>query len=88
MATQILNMKYLFFCFFLVLMISSAKGQLRNTQWKTTLDIDGPKNVIFDFKIDTLIVYTISDSTLIETMLFTDKDHVLTMQKDFRTERL
>ncbi|MFI5153813.1 MAG: DUF3471 domain-containing protein [Chitinophagales bacterium] len=74
-------MKYLFFNFFCVLMVFSAKAQLSNTKWKATLNIDGPKNVIFDFKKDTLSVYAISDSSLIETMLFTDKDHMLTMQK-------
>lgn len=74
-------MKKHLFSFLAICLTITGHAQLSNTRWKTTLNIDGPKNVIFDFKIDTLSVYAVSDSTLIETMLFTDKDHVLTMQK-------
>ena len=58
-----------------------TKAQLAHTKWKTTILLDEPKNVMFDFGKDTLTVYTISDSTLVETMKFTDKDHMLTMFK-------
>lgn len=58
-----------------------TNAQLSHTRWKTTILLDAPKNVMFDFGKDTLTVYTIADSTLIETMKFTDKDHMLTMLK-------
>ena len=58
-----------------------AHAQLANTRWKTTILLDAPKNVMFDFGKDLLTVYTIADSTLVEAMKFTDKDHVLTMVK-------
>jgi len=56
-------------------------AQLTNTQWKTRIDIGGPVGVILDFKKDTCSLYTIADSTLIETMTYAVKDSVITLQK-------
>jgi hypothetical protein len=74
-------MKFFVCICFSLLAVFYTEAQLSQTKWKTTMLLDAPKNVIFDFGKDTLTVYTIADSILIETMKFTDKDHVLTMMK-------
>jgi hypothetical protein len=69
----------------LVLIMFSAAtlvhAQLANTKWKTVVNIDGPVNVIFDFKKDTLSLYTVSDSTVIETMTYTSDGSSITIVK-------
>jgi hypothetical protein len=70
-----------FVCISILAAAISTHAQLSQTKWKTTLLLETPRNVIFDFNKDTLTVYTISDSTIVETMKFTDKDQVLTMLK-------
>jgi hypothetical protein len=56
-------------------------AQLGNSRWKGTLRGDNPQSVIFDFKKDTTVVYTVSDSSIVETMTYTVKDMVLTLHK-------
>lgn len=60
---------------------SSLFAQLDNTRWKATLIIDEPVNVIFDFKKDILSLYTVADSTMIETMNYTKDDTSFTLTK-------
>jgi Domain of unknown function (DUF3471) len=56
-------------------LFSASFAQLANTRWKTTLHIDGQTpNVIFDFKKDTVSLYNVADSALIETMTYTKND--------------
>jgi uncharacterized protein DUF3471 len=74
-------MKFFVCTGFLLLTGLVSIAQLSHTKWKTTILLDAPKNVIFDFGKDTLTVYTIADSVLVETMKYTDKDQVLTMTK-------
>lgn len=62
-------------------MVTCTHAQLTNTQWKTKIDINGPVGVILDFKKDTCSLYTIADSTIIETMAYTVKDSLITLYK-------
>lgn len=64
-----------------IFMGACLHAQLTNTQWKTRIDINGPVGVILDFKKDTCSLYTIADSTIIETMTYTIKDSVFTLHK-------
>ena len=59
----------------------SAKSQFANTKWKGTLQLDTPTDVVFDFRKDTAEVFTLSDNSSLEIMLYTIKDNVLTLQK-------
>ena len=56
-------------------------AQLNNTRWKGTLRGDDQQNVIFDFKKDTAVVYNTSDNSVVETMIYSVKDKVLTLNK-------
>jgi len=60
---------------------ASAFAQLENTKWKTTVDIDGPVNVIFDFKKTTVEIYRLADNSLIESMTYTHNDTSFTLMK-------
>jgi hypothetical protein len=74
-------MKKYISCFIGFFSLFSAYSQLSNSKWKVTLNIEGPKNVIFDFKKDTVSAYYLSDSSLIETMSFTATSDTLTLKK-------
>jgi hypothetical protein len=67
----------------LILLMTSCIlfAQLSNSKWKGTLKGDNPQEVIFDFRKDTAVVYTVSDNSMIETMTYTVKDMVLTLMK-------
>ena len=74
-------MKKIMFFFAFSIFSSSLFAQLDNTRWKATLIIDEPVNVIFDFKKDILSLYTVADSTMIETMNYTKDDTSFTLTK-------
>jgi len=59
----------------------STHAQVTNSKWKTTLQLDQPVDVVFDFRTDTLDVTNAADSSSLETMKYTLKDTVLTIQK-------
>lgn len=59
----------------------SAKAQLENTKWKTTLQFDSPTEVYGHFTKDTVYVYLTADNSLLETMTYTLEDSVLTLTK-------
>jgi|GEM_PF-579516 len=61
--------------------ITSSYAQIANSRWKATLNIEGLVNVIFDFKKDTVSLYTVADSTIIETMTYTNDATSLTVTK-------
>jgi len=69
--------------FLLVISIASISvhAQLTDTKWKDTLKLDNPLEVFFSFAKDTLIVTAVADGSLIETMTYTVKDNVFTIQK-------
>src|SRR6516225_10184143 len=64
-------------CFFSLHM----HAQLANSKWKTTLPVDPPISVVFSFSADTLDVTNAEDSSSLETLKYSLKDTVLTLQK-------
>lgn len=59
----------------------SANAQLNNSKWKTTLQLDQPVEVVFNFTADTLNVLSTGDNSSLETMKYKINDTVLTIQK-------
>jgi hypothetical protein len=64
-------MKKIIIVLLAVLISISGFSQLKNTRWKGTVKGDNPRNVILDFKSDTVLLYTVSDSELVERMTYT-----------------
>lgn len=62
-------------------LFTAVFAQLENTKWKTILQINGSLNSIIDFKKDTVSVYTVADSSLIEIMTYTKDDTSFTLVK-------
>jgi hypothetical protein len=57
-------------------------AQLENTRWKTSLQLsNGPTSTAIDFRKDTVLVYTLADSTMIERMTYTKADNFFTLVK-------
>ena len=59
----------------------SSFAQLGKTKWKTTLQLDSSTDVYFDFGRDSLKVFTVADSSLIETSLYSEKGAELSILK-------
>ena len=74
-------MKKISFLLLAFIASGSTFAQLENTRWKSTLTIDGPENVIFDFKKTTVALYRLADSSLIENMTYTHNDTSFTLTK-------
>jgi hypothetical protein len=72
--------KIVFIVFAMVLSIPMI-AQLTNSEWKGTIKGDNPRNVIMNFRKDSVTVYTISDDQLVESMTYTVKNSVLTLRK-------
>ncbi|MDN3655234.1 hypothetical protein QWZ08_06350 [Ferruginibacter paludis] len=61
---------------------TTITAQLRDTRWKTLLQLsNGPTTTAIDFRKDTVLVYTVADSTMIERMTYTKSDTSLTLIK-------
>jgi hypothetical protein len=69
--------------FFLIITFASASSfaQLQNTSWIGTLKGDNPRNAILGFKKDTVILYTVSDSEIVERMTYTLSGTTFTVKK-------
>ena len=50
--------------------ITTIHAQVANTKWKGILNMDGPTPVIWQFDTDTVQVFNISDSSLVEKMTY------------------
>ena len=74
-------MKKILFLLLISFICLSTHAQVTNSKWKTTLQLDQPVDVVFDFRTDTLDVTNAADSSSLETMKYTLKDTVLTIQK-------
>ena len=74
-------MKKISFLLLAFLASSSVFAQLENTRWKSTVTINGPENVIFDFKKNTVALYRVADNSMIETMTYTHNDASFTLKK-------
>ncbi len=59
----------------------STYAQLSKTKWKTTLQLENSTEVYFDFGTDSLKVFVAADSSLLETVLFTEKSGEMTLLK-------
>lgn len=62
-------------------LFTAVFAQLENTKWKTILQVNGSLNSILDFKKDSVSVYTVADSSLIEIMTYTKDDTSFTLVK-------
>jgi hypothetical protein len=51
----------------------SSYAQLSKTKWKTTLQLQNMTDVYFDFGSDTVKVFVVADTSLLETSLFREK---------------
>jgi hypothetical protein len=49
---------------------SALHAQVVNTEWKGILNLDGPTPVVWQFDKDTVQIFNISDSSLVEKMTF------------------
>lgn len=56
-------------------------SQLKNSMWKGTVKGDNPRNVILDFRKDTVLLYTVSDSEMVERMTYTSTGSTFTVIK-------
>lgn len=74
-------MKKIIYLSVIFLITFSAKAQLANTKWKTTIQTDQVADVIFNFGSDTLDVTNAGDNSDIEAMNYMLQDTVLTLRK-------
>jgi hypothetical protein len=74
-------MKKFIYMLVIFLITFSAKAQIANTKWKTTLQTDEAIDVIFNFGSDTLDVTNAGDNSDIEAMNYTLQDTVLSIRK-------
>jgi hypothetical protein len=74
-------MKKFTFIVFLSLLSVTLLAQFSHSSWQGTVRGDNPRNAILNFRKDSLLLFAVSDSSLIEVMTYTVKDMVLTMQK-------
>ena len=64
-------------------MTASVNAQLSNSKWKGVLNIESGMNAIFSFSHDTLEVFNADTNESMETMKYSTKDSLLTLQKLF-----
>jgi hypothetical protein len=74
-------MKKTGFLVILAFLSISSFAQLSKTKWKTTLQLENITDVYFDFGKDSLKVFVVADSSLLETSLFTEKGKELSILK-------
>jgi len=74
-------MKKIAFCVFILIVSMSVKAQLANRKWIGTLQLEQATEVTLDFRKDTLDAISNADGQMLETMLFTVKDSILSLQK-------
>lgn len=63
------------------LLTLTLHAQLAGTKWNTRINAGELINTILDFGKDTCTLYTVADSTLIETMTYSVKDSIVTLSK-------
>lgn len=74
-------MKKIALLFLSFIALAPVVAQLENTRWKSTVTIGDPVNVIFDFKKNTVALYRVADSTLIESMSYVRSNGSFTLVK-------
>ena len=73
-------MKKFIALFIIVFITIKVNAQLANTSWKGELNVSGGFSAVFDFKNDTLDVTSAGDGSQLETMKYSLKDSVLSLQ--------
>ncbi len=79
--TFTLDMKRTGFLIVLAILSFSSYAQLSKTKWKTTLQLENITDVYFDFGRDSLKVFAVADSSLLETSIYKEKDKELSILK-------
>jgi len=75
-------MKKIFISFAIIIACLSAKSQLTNHKWEGTIQMDNqPTPVTLDFKKDTVDALVTANGELIEKMVYTAKNGVVTFKK-------
>ncbi len=74
-------MKNIIFAFFLIFSSVSLVAQIRNTSWKGAIKGDNPRDVILDFHKDSITVYSATDNSVVERMIYSAKNGVITLHK-------
>ena len=65
----------------------TLNAQLNNTKWNGQLNIQNGMNTLFNFSNDTLEVVNSDNNESLETMKYTIKDSLLTLQKLYGTSQ-
>jgi hypothetical protein len=74
-------MKTIIFILFASIASASSFAQLQNTSWSGTIKGDNPRNAILSFKKDTVTLYTVSDSEVVERMTYIISGSSFTVKK-------
>jgi len=74
-------MKKIITLLLLTLISVSLNAQLVPSIWKGTIKGDNPRNVLLDFRKDTLVLLSLSDSAIEETMTYSIKDSDIILRK-------
>ena len=74
-------MKKILFCVLISIAFTSVDAQLANKKWIGPLQLEQATEVTLDFRKDTLDAISNADGQMLETMLFTVKDSILSLKK-------
>jgi hypothetical protein len=74
-------MKTIIFILLATMASATSFAQIQNTSWIGTIKGDNPRNAILSFKKDTVILYTASDSEVVETMTYTTSGSTFSVKK-------
>lgn len=74
-------MKKILFISWIAVASLSSSAQLKYTKWRGTIRGDNPRNVILDFRKDTVLLFTVSDEQLVESMTYTADNKTFTVNK-------
>jgi hypothetical protein len=74
-------MKKVIFICFVSFTSFAAHAQLKNTKWKGEIQLESKVPVMFEYRNDTLEVINTADNSSIETMTYTAREGILTLQK-------
>ena len=74
-------MKRTGFLIVLAILSLSSYAQLSKTKWKTTLQLENITDVYFDFGRDSLKVFAVADSSMLETSIYKEKGNELSILK-------
>lgn len=76
-------MKQIICMLFASIALAPAFAQLKNTKWEGTINGDNPRKVTLNFKKDTMVVYSVLEHEMVETMTYTSTANSFTLLKLF-----